>query len=92
MEALYPHLATLNKRFQEFLVRVVPVAKPAVDSLALDQSEAQQFTLALLPISQDVFMVNPQATPTEYRMAIQPLLDRSRFYFDSVRTAEGSPK
>jgi hypothetical protein len=86
-DALHPHIATLDRRFQEFLIRVVPTAKPAVDSLTLNQKEAQQFTLALLPISQDVFLASPAATPSEYRVAIQPLLDRARYYFDSTRSA-----
>jgi hypothetical protein len=88
LEVLQPHLAALNRGFEAFLVRVVPAAKPAVDSLGLRQDEAQQFTQALLPISQDVFLTNPEATPSEYRSAIQPLLDRARFYFDSTRSAQ----
>jgi hypothetical protein len=92
MEVLHPHLASLNRQFQEFLVRVVPAAKPAVDSLSLRPEEAQQFMLALLPVSQDVFLMTPEATPTEYRAAIQPLLDRAHFYFDSTRAAQALPQ
>lgn len=87
LEVLWPHIAKLNKEFEAFLIRVVPPTRPAVDSLALASDEAQLFVRALLPLSQDVFMLNPEATPETYRAAIQPLLERARVYFDSTRAA-----
>lgn len=85
-EVVWPHVVALNRQFEGFMIRVVPAARPAADSLALSPSELALFTQALLPVTQDVFMTSPEASPAAYRTAIQPLLDRARVYFDSVRT------
>lgn len=90
-EALWPHVVTLNKQFEDFLLRVVPPSRPSIDSLGLSQAELGVFTQALLPLSQDVFMRDPDLDPLQYRTSIQPLLERARVYFDSTRRASPNP-
>jgi len=83
-EVVWPHLQRLNDQFTAFLSRVVPPAKPAVDSLALTPQELTLFVSALQPIAQDIFMRTPDATPADFRSGMQAFVVRARVYFDST--------
>lgn len=87
LEVLWPHLVKFNQEFAAFLVKVAPPAKPAVDSLHLAPDEMQLFLRALLPVSEDLFMAKPETTPEEFRLGIEPLLQRASVYFDSTRAS-----
>jgi hypothetical protein len=86
-DALMPHVRRLDENFMAFLYRLVPTVKPAVDSLRLVPQEGQLFTQALLPVCQDAFMVDPDMSAEDFRVTVNPLLERARFFFDSVRAA-----
>lgn len=86
-EALQPHLLYLNGWFNAFLRGAVAVHQPALDSLKLTPPEVQVFLAAVRPASQYAFMTAPDQTPAQFRTThLDPLLQRARVYFDSLRT------
>jgi len=86
-EALQPHLLYLNGWFNAFLRGAVAVHQPALDSLKLTPPEVQVFLAAVRPASQNAFMTAPDQTPAQFRTThLDPLLQRARVYFDSLRT------
>lgn len=86
-DALQPHLVYLNGWFNSFLRTVVAVQQPALDSLRLTPPEVQIFVAAVRPVAQNAFMMAPDQGPAAFRAThLEPLLQRARVYFDSVRT------